>query len=221
LNTKRIILISSLLALAFAGIWALRGKRAPSVPQESNAVAGGLPTVSGGQEPKVPEALVSEWQRLLAAGPLCGLKNLDTAKIKAFKSEAGFTMLRNGDSEAIFKDGKLVKAFHHRLGYFSLQRGREAFLDWNDEAMVSWNKSQAVSATRAVLTRLGLDPDISRDEYEGGALPLKARSGDLKRVALFSIVRLYDKNGNMIVDAEWRMDQTGGPSLTSWFQNIR
>ncbi len=221
MKTKRSILIALSLALILAGVWSLWRKDDSPTAKETNTVVTAPASLSVGKTTEAPEALVSEWQRLLEAGPLGGLRTLDRSKIKVFKSKAGFLMLRAGDSEAIFKEGKLVKAFHHRLGYFSLGRGGEAFLDWNDDTMTAWDRIQAVAATRSVLTRLGLNPEVSRDEYEGGGLPLKTRSGTSKRVALFSTVRLYDKNNHMIVDAEWRMDQPGGPALTSWFQNIR
>lgn len=133
---------------------------------------------------------------------------------------------RTGRIVYVETDTHLFEFHGQRLAFFfSRYDGTDARRDptvmdrWH-QASAPWSKEEAIQATRAIMGKLGVKANITREEYEPFTVSVTNPDGQKIRATPFHTVRLYTANDDMVIEAEFRMSGSGPGRLVRWFNNV-
>jgi hypothetical protein len=90
--------------------------------------------------------------------------------------------------------------------------------DWH-KLTGTWTEQEAIAETRAILQRLGAKGTLASATvatYEAPALPVAGPDGKPVERTPFAHVYLHNTNGNMLVQAQYRLEASG-PGLVRWW----
>lgn len=87
-------------------------------------------------------------------------------------------------------------------------------------ATAKWTKKEALAETYRILERLGIHLAVSKEEAEPFEIAVKNPDSERVNVTPFYTVKLYNTNNSMVIEAEFRLGESGPGRLTRWFDNI-
>jgi hypothetical protein len=96
---------------------------------------------------------------------------------------------------------------------------REAMKNWY-QATGKWSPEEALAETYRIMERLGIRIKVGRYEVDAPRWKAKNPQGDTVEVTPFYMVKLYSTNDSMIIDAEFRVTESGPGRLTMWWANV-
>ncbi|MCI0744404.1 MAG: hypothetical protein L0Y58_03260 [Verrucomicrobia subdivision 3 bacterium] len=96
---------------------------------------------------------------------------------------------------------------------------QEAMRKWS-QATGKWSPEEALAETYRIMERLGIRFKVSRYDVDAPKLRMKNPQGDTVEVTPFYMIKLYDTNDSMVIDAEFRIGELGPGRLTMWWANL-
>jgi len=233
---KRKAVIAVGLALVALLVWLRRsGTERPEPPRAKVSWAGEARTnvpPAPMSEPEtnrvsVPPVFLVELNRFITAAKPYGLEQIKPEDVIAAGEDRGRFMVETKTHIAeFFTKGLAVPRLHHFIAVrdasnpVAIPEGkRDAMRQWY-QATGKWSGEEALAETYRIMEELGIQLAVSRHEVDAQELRMKNPQGETVPVTPFYKVELFNTNGNMSIQAEFRVGEAGPGRLTMWWANV-
>jgi hypothetical protein len=196
-----------------------REARSNSVPLSVNETA--TNSVS------VPPVILSEINRFITAANPHGVEQIKLGDVLGVSDDGRRFMLETKTHLAeFFTKGLVVPRLHHFIAMQDASNPvakpegkRDAMRQWY-KATGQWSNEEALAETYRIMERLGIQFNATRYEVDAPKLGVKDPQGRNVEVTPFYMVKLYNANDTMVLDAEFRVSEAGPGRLTMWWANL-
>lgn len=112
-----------------------------------------------------------------------------------------------------------ISNFDHSNPVAEPEAKRDAMKKWY-QATGKWSGEEALAESYRIIERLGISLTVARYEIEAPKLAMKNSQGERVEVTPFYKVKLFNAKDSMVIDAEFRVGESGPGRLTMWWENL-